>query len=118
MEGAGDPFSLSPENIKSTDRLPGGEGEHLNPLPLQSLGGAAGHLHAAGIAGPHHEDLHRGGQDVGNIRLVDGVPFNPPPVDDDLIADDLEVVPVHFTLHGHGAEVIGVNHGDCSLVSL
>lgn len=111
MEGTGDPFSLRPESVEDAHRLPGGEGEQLNPLALQDLGGPASHLHAAGITGPHDEDLHWSGEDVGNIRLVESVPFNPPPVADDLVADDFEIIPVRFTLYGHGAEVIRVNHG-------
>lgn len=117
MEGAGDPFALTPESVEGANRLSGGEGEHLNPLPLQGSGDRRGDLHPSGIAGPHDEDLHRGRQDVGNILGMEHVSFQPPPVTDYLVADDLEIIPVHFTPHGHGAEVIGVNHGECSLVS-
>ena len=111
MEGSCNALAFSAQDIVRFHRLSGGKSHQSDAPCLDSPGSIVANPQVSGFSPSYDKNLHRGIEDIMNVLRVKCMALPPPPVSDDPVPDDFEIVVVNFSFYGHGAKTVGFNHG-------
>jgi hypothetical protein len=88
VEGSGHILTLGGKAIERCGGFGSCLGDYFNLMVLQGLPNGLRHPHVSGISGADNQDSRSGGQNILNITNSKAVSPLPPPISDNLAAND------------------------------